>query len=214
MRHLLALIVTVLLALAVVACGGSAGKVTSSDLLNSHSPISTYTATTTVSSRGAPSGGYLKGDEDYDADDEPHSLPAESDDDPLLQSYGKQAGPDDARAVTALVKDYLTAAVTDDSAMACSMLDSSVVAGLSAGQSQSERNARQTCAAALSSLFKQQHQGLIADEVATMVVTSVHVRGNLGLAALGFTRRPQAQIIVKREGGAWKIDTLLANNLT
>jgi len=47
-----------------------------------------------------------------------------------------------------------------------------------------------------------------------MVVISVHAKGNLGLAVLGFRRVPESEILVEREGSSWKIDALFDSEMT
>jgi hypothetical protein len=47
-----------------------------------------------------------------------------------------------------------------------------------------------------------------------VVVTGAHLKGGLGMVTLGFKRSPEAELTVEREGGTWKLDSLLATDLT
>lgn len=207
-----ALLAVALLSAAMAGCGGS-GKGTSSAPAGAHSAGLGAGAAKTIPSPAAPPGGHLKEDGDQDGDDRPRSRGAESDDRSFLATYGHTASPSDAGAIRRLVKSYYAAATAGDAAQTCSLLASSLVAGLAGIQQQPTRPARGTCAASVAPLLRQQHQRLIAEEVATMVVISVHVKGNLGLAVLGFRTMPEAAIIVEREGHTWKIDALADNPL-
>jgi ketosteroid isomerase-like protein len=214
MRRLPALLAAALLAAAVVACG-QVSKVNGSSSLAASAGGS---ATPTPSSP-APSGGYLKVDGDQDDDDRAHASRAVNDDRELFETYGNSAGAADKRAVSALVKSYFAAAAAGDAAKDCSLLQADLVANLAArGASSSQgkssgQSARAACARSMSALLAQQHRRL-ADEVPTMLVTGVHVRGDVGLAVLGFRRMPEGEIVVEREGNAWKVDALLDSEMT
>jgi hypothetical protein len=209
MRPLLALLASLLVVVA-DACGGPS-KVTSSTPRPAQNVPPASAAVASASTHAARSGGYLKDDGDEDNDDASHPMKAPNDDEVLFATYGKQASPADARAVRSLVKRYYAASAAGDAVTACSLLHASLATGL-AGQS--GQGARGTCAAALSLLLKQQHQRLIAEDVATMVVTKVLVKGNLGLAILGFRTVPESEIVVEREGHTWKVDSLFDSSVT
>jgi hypothetical protein len=214
MRPLLALLSSALLALAGSACG-STGTLTGSMSATSPAAGAVNSAAATGPARAARPGGYLKRDGDRDFDDvESAHKTGENDNGPLFVSYGPRARTSDARAVTALVKRYYAAAAAGDGATACSLLAAGLITGVAAGQGQSGQGARGACVASMSLTFRQQHQRLAAEDVATMLVTSVHVKGNLGLALLGFRTMPEGEIVVEREGHTWKIDALLGSDLT
>lgn len=205
MRPLLALLVTTLLGATAVACGG-AGKSASSTSLVAHNAI--------APSRTVQSGGYLMNDGDTDDDDKHPSDKALQDDQSLFVTYGENASPTDTRTITALVKSYLAASAAGDGAKACSLLHANLAIGLGASQGQSAQGARGTCAAAMSRLLEQQRQQLAADDVPTMVVTGVYVKGDAGLAIMGFRATPENEIVLQREGPTWKIDALFATDVT
>jgi hypothetical protein len=213
MRQLLAMIATALLLLLSGACGGGTGKVASSSSSGSHT--GTDKGTSDIHAPVATPRSYSRNDGDKDFDDaRGYRDNSKNDDRTLFATYGKRANPNDARAVTALVKRYYAAAAAGDGARACSLLDSSLADALAPEQRQSAPATREACARAISPLLHQQHQHLIADDVSTMVVTSIHVKGNLGLAALGFRTMPEGEIVVEREGKAWKVDALFDGAMT
>lgn len=203
-RPLLALFAALLGATA-VGCGGG-GKGASSTSLAAHNA--------TVSSRTVPSGGYLKNDGDADEDDKHPSDRALQDDQSLFLTYGGKASPTDTRTITALVKSYLSASAAGDGAKACSLLAANLAIGLGASQGQSAQGARGTCAAAMSRLLEQQREQLAAEDVPTMVVTGVHVKGDAGLAIIGFRTMPESEIVLQREGSTWKVSALFATDVT
>jgi len=212
MRQLLAMLATVLLLLLSGACGGT-GKVASSRSSGSHAE--TGKGASDMHAPVTTPGSYSRNDGDNDFDDaRGYRDNSKNDDRILFAAYGKRANPNDARAVTALVKRYYAAAAAGDGARTCSLLDSSLANALAPEQRQSAPAPREACARAISPLLRQQHQHLIADNVSTMVVTSVHVKGNLGLAALGFRTMPEGEIVVEREGKAWKVDALFDGAMT
>jgi hypothetical protein len=183
-KPLLALVLAATLCLGAVACGGT------------HAASATST-----------SGGYLKNDADKDTDDPGHHVPgAKNDDLQLFAIYGTGASPADTRAIADLVKAYYAASYAGEGAKACSMLYSSLAAGL--GQS------RQDCTATMSRLLAQQHPHLVAENPASMLVLGVHVKGETGLAVLGFKTMPESNIVLQREGHAWKIDALFDTVMT
>jgi hypothetical protein len=213
MRSLLALFAVGLLSVCLAACGGTSKGAGSASHASSNAAATGSTPLTTSST--TPPGSYFKNDGDKDGDDEDRGgKSADNDDRALLAAYGNEAGQADKRAVTTVVKGYYAAAAAGDGAKACSLLATSLAMGLAEGQSQSVQSGGKTCAAAVSLLFKQQHQQLAADDVATMVVTGMHVKGNLGLAVLGFKTMPEGEILVEREDRAWKIDALFDSDMT
>jgi hypothetical protein len=165
------------------------------------SPVNTR-STTTLARPSA--GGYFEGDGDADPDD--NTSKESNDNGDLLASYPGRPSEADMRAITAVVKSYYAAAAARDGAKACQLLDSSLAMNLGEG---SGHSGAKGCVAAVDHLFKEEHQRLIADEVATMAVTSAHLKGEVGLALLAFKKAIQGEIIVEREGGMWKVDALI-----
>jgi hypothetical protein len=190
MRPLLAPLAVVLLSTGAFACGGTnknTGSTPSTTAPNGVSPVRN-----------------LEDDNDGDNDNE------------LVRSFAPEASAADTRTVTALVKRYYAAAYADDGATACSLLYTplaKVIANEYGHSPDTQALHGKTCAAVLSKLFKQEHRRLAA-EVAIMKVSTVRVSGNNGLVMLYFSgTRPERYFAVEREGGIWKMDTLLDNRL-
>lgn len=214
MRSSFAPSVVALLCACVGSCGGGTSGGGGSTSQPSSGAAATASTRATTESSATPPGSYLKDDGDDDRDDKNrHVTAAESDDAPYLASFGKRSSQADRQAVVALVKRYYAAVAGGDGARACSQLHSSLVSGLVEDQGQSVQSVGRTCAAVMSRLLRQRKQ-LTASDAATMVVVDVRVKGALGLVALGFRSRRVSQILVKREGGAWKIDALFDSEMT
>jgi hypothetical protein len=184
---LVALLATIALSLTATGCGGAGS----------------------ASTTGSRSGGYVKLDGDMDADDENPPAAVGADEQPLLSAYGGAASPADAHAIESLVKNYYAASLAGDAARACSMLYSNLASGLAAQQSQPVHGTPNACAGPMSVLLRQQRARLISEEISTMMVVGVRVKGNLGLAVLGFKKTPESEIVLEREGHTWKIDALV-----
>ncbi|MGA9285479.1 MAG: hypothetical protein WBV85_08550 [Solirubrobacteraceae bacterium] len=208
MKAQLAVLIGLFLCAGTVGCGGA-----HKDTDSTSSSVAPAETATTISP-SAPPNSYLKNDGDKDSDDEGHRPKVENDDRVFFAMYGRRADPADKRAVTILIKHYYTAAAAEDSKTTCSLLASNLLPGFTDGKDASGQNALSACAASISSLLRQQHRQLLADNVPTMVVTSVHVKGDLGVAALGFRATPEGEIVVEREGHVWKMGALLDTDLT
>jgi hypothetical protein len=166
-------------------------------------------ASTSISSRS----GYLKEDGDKDGDDGAYPAHPGQDDQSFLATYGGRARPATARAIASVVERYYAASLAGDGASACALLNAGLATALAAQRGRAAQGDR-ACAAALSPLLAQQHPHLLAEDPATMVVTGVYAKGNLGLAVLGFRSAPESDIVVAREGRAWRIDALFDNQMT
>lgn len=58
--------------------------------------------------------------------------------------------------------------------------------------------------------FRQEHQMLAADDVATMLVIDVRTKGNDATALVGFRTEPVGKLRLRRETtGSWKLASLL-----
>lgn len=198
---LVALLTAVLVSLGICACARS------NIVAHPHTSSATETTLST-----ATSGSYLASDEDNDSDDvgnRSFDLTPTIHDSFIAAGEGKRADPAERLTVTALVKRYYTAAAAEDGGEACKLLYSTIASGLAEGQAQSTQRAGASCAAALSRLFKQQHPSLVADDVPTMSVIEVRVKGEFATATLGFRAVPVAGIRLEREAGIWRMDALL-----
>ncbi len=155
--------------------------------------------------KGLTVDGYLASDADADTDDNGEKssyLKPSSNDTYVSKNDPIEADPQDRRAIATLIERYYTAAAAADGARACPLLYSALLAGLDEGGAAG-------CAAALSSLFKQQHELLRQENVATMVVFDVRVKDGVARALVGFKTTPIGKFDIRREAGGWKIDSLL-----
>lgn len=205
----LVLLAAALLGTTMAACGGTA-KVASS---GSSPSTGLATSGATATSSAVPSGGYLKEDGDKDGDDGAYPAHPGQDDRGFLASYGHRAPPVEARTIAALVKRYYAASLAGDGTSACELLDAGLATALAAQQGTTAHDTA-ACAASLSPLLAQQHQHLLTEEPATMLVTSVYAKDNTGVAVLGFRKESESIIPLAREGQVWKIDALFDNPLT
>jgi hypothetical protein len=189
-----------LLAIAFVACG------------NANKPTVSTVSAPAATARDA-SNGYLHKDGDEDTDDIKQDHKVQNDDRELFAAYGEKASAKDAQVITKLVRDYFEVVAANDATRACSLLVTVLSHGLVNGQHGS--SSPKTCQESMSLLFRQQRLNLLTGaEVATMKVISVHVKGNLGLAVLGFRHVPEQEIIVERKSRIWKVDALVSSDLT
>lgn len=207
MRRSSGLLATVFIILTAAACGSSE----SSGTTHATTTASPAATTSTHSSAPVPSG-YSRDDGDNDFDDSAkyHGSPP-NDDQALLATFGPKASPAVARAVASLVKRYYTVSATGNGAAACSLLTASLAGEVVAGHSQP---GAPTCAMAMSKLLSEQHERLLREDVQTMIVTAVHVNGTLGMAVLRFKAAPESELVLEREGKAWKINALFGNEMT
>jgi hypothetical protein len=161
-------------------------------------------------SRTRPPGGYLHKDGDKD-EDETLATAGTGDDRNFSPSYGSSANRADTRAIARLLRRYFAAAVAGNARTACSLLDATIVRELEQIEGQAGAG---DCTQAVSAALAQQHSALTADDPATMTVIFVHVKGDFGLAALGFTTAPEQEITLEREDGNWKVDALSGGYMT
>jgi hypothetical protein len=211
MKSLPALLAIGLLTLWASACGDS-GKGGSSKLASSSSATATNAANTT----STPDLTKIDGDRDNDV-----GAPDDDTNNDAVLNFGREAGPTDQQAVTALLERYYTAALAGDGAGACSMIYSTLsesVAedyGTSYGQASagpSYLRAGKTCPQVMALLFKHFHTQL-ALELPKLQVSRVRLNGHRGLAVLSFGSLPERQISVAREGHNWRVEALFDSEL-
>jgi len=185
-------------------------------------------ASTSESSRS-----HLKGDEDdddlasnlagnkandNDADFDNDSKAAENksyydSDDGIVRNYGHSASAAESRAIVAVAESYYAAATAENGVEACSLMYSAfannvpIDYGKGAGPAYSRGN---TCAVVMTKLFEHFHDTLVA----ATVITGVRIKGDQAEALIGSRTTPASYFALKRERGAWKIDCLLAAQLS
>jgi hypothetical protein len=178
----------------------------------SHAPTAS-----TVSSAGADPpahivrgiGGFLKSDGDNDADE--HRRGVSNDDElELVRASRSGATAAERREVTTAIKHYFAAAAARDATTACAMLLSSLAAAVAA---QSMLKSAPSCSAVLARQLSRQHEHLAAEQVASMIVTGVHVSGATAYATLGFRNAIESEVVLQRQGGSWKMNSLFDSSL-
>jgi hypothetical protein len=200
-KGLLALLTIVLLSVVVLACGDAGSGTGPASPLPSNSGVTRRGQT---SSSSTSSHDFLQSDGDKDKDESSHPSRRLDDDVSFFASYGSEASGAVEKTVALAVKRYYAAAAAEDGARACQL----VAFGLASGFGHA------SCASGLSLLFRQHHAQLVAEDVATMVIISVHLKGDLGVAELGFRAMPRSEILIARERGAWKVDALFESEVT
>jgi hypothetical protein len=126
-----------------------------------------------------------------------------------ILAFGHTADATDQRAVTAVVKRYYAIAAAGDGAKACSLLVPSLATTVALDYGRTPHLKGGSCPAVMSKLFERRHRELALDRD-TLVVLPVRVQGDLGVALLSTDRSSrEAQIVLRREHGAWKLDALL-----
>jgi hypothetical protein len=153
-------------------------------------------------------GDYSLRDGDADTDDEHPPLHFGNDDAPLLIDYGGRANQVDTHTIEALVRSYYAASLAGNGAKACELLARSLAQAVPDEYGKGAQAGGEGCGRPMSTLLAQQHARLLSQEIPTMLIAGVHVKGNVGLAVLRFKTTPESQIILAREGGIWKINAL------
>lgn len=158
-------------------------------------------------------GGYSRLDGDSDVDDIHPPQHEHYDDGPLLSRYGGRAGPADAIAIAALVKAYYAASAAGEAARACSLLSASLAGGLAAETEggTGAQGSSAACAKGFAPQLAEQHARLVAEDPASMRIEAVYAEGVSALAVYALKTTPESEIVLTREGGAWKIDALFGS---
>jgi hypothetical protein len=148
----------------------------------------------------------MKYDGDTDTDD--HGLRGPSNDDQweMVSAQSHGAAPADKQAATIAVRNYYAAAANDDGAKGCQMLTTRLASAIST-------SGAKTCASSLARLFEQQHTHIATENPATMIVTGVHVADDVAFVTLGFRTSQEGEMLLQREGRAWKINALFDSPL-
>lgn len=222
MKALLALIALGMVGVALTACGSSgssessaSGSRASSATTAAHPPDTTSPARASnvepIRVGPAPTRREL---EKYDRDEDDHTTVAD-DNNPSPSGY-VAAGPNEARAIEALVRSYYAAALAGDGARGCSMFSPTFVQAIPLDYGKLGpvylRRAAHTCPAVMSLLFRHEHRKL-AGEVSRMRIPRVSVGGGHGVAFLLFGRLHERFISVLHEGSKWRIASVLDGEL-
>lgn len=200
MSSIPALLACGLLAVGMLACGGSGGGGRQTN--GNSSALASLPKIET------------KADPDDDSDKYPKQLP-DRDEVPYYKTepFGHPADAMDARAASALVKRYYADAARGDAAAACPLLYAprlEAMAGEDNAHSLPSSPAGAACALVLSKLFAEQRAMLRAQD-ATYKPGAVRTEYNSASVQMYFGHPPAAYYIeAHRERGVWKLDMVLA----
>ncbi|HEY5192440.1 MAG TPA: hypothetical protein VIJ39_01050 [Solirubrobacteraceae bacterium] len=164
------------------------------------SPTTTATSSTPTTAVAPAPTGHLKDSKDSDSDPESY------DDEPILD-YGHAASAMDRRIITALVTRYYAAAAADDGAEACSIIYSVVAEAVPESYESAPGLHGSTCAGVMTKVFGQHHRQMVADS-AVLKVMRVRVEGDKGLATVYLGKTPEPYVLVHRDHGTWKMESL------
>jgi hypothetical protein len=199
-----------LLSLALLVCAGGCSR------LGAHTSSAAKHGDLESRPAALPPDGYIESDGDADKDDEGNrryslSLTAVGDD-LLSPSDGAKADQNDFRIIAARVKGYYVAAASERAGQVCAMFAPELAEGLAESPSQAGQ-APSGCRGAVALLLKQQHGSFAADDVATMTVAVVQIKGDVATATVGFRTRPIGKIRLKRVGSVWWMNALIDTGL-
>lgn len=223
LHRLLALVSFAFCVAASVGCGGEAGR--------SNAPAQPGKSAATAGSvaeadvRAADSGSAsiphypgvpaYPGDSDGDAD---HNS------DENMNTPGREGSTADRRSIAAVIKRYYETALAGDGSKACAMLAAPLVKSipLEYGRFGAPGSRASSCPVIMSAFFKQERRQVVA-VARTQKLIDVRLEGNHGYAAL-HVQLPClrgscvldvrtihiANVLIRREGVSWKIDSRLA----
>lgn len=204
----LALLASVLLALSVTACGGSA-----------------LGPGTTVERRDIPlhpgvafkpeaPARRLHADADHDNDPGTPDIDAPGD---QLNFTGRPAKGAERAAITALVRRFYAAALAENGTRACSLLYSplaeAAVEDYTPPAGPEYLRGARDCEQVTAGIFRYYRPALVA-EVPRLRVLKVLVKERAGIVLLGFGALPERKLPVIREGHTWRIDALQDSELS
>ncbi len=123
--------------------------------------------------------------------------------------YGHGASTIDAQTLSEIAMRYHKAAAGGSGPRTCGMLSAGVAGAVPDEYGRTPgpiylRGAR-TCPAVMSRLLKHEHTVLAVP----VAVTGVRVEGQEALVTIGSRQAPASYFLMKREGGAWKVQDLL-----
>lgn len=122
-------------------------------------------------------------------------------------SFGHLASDVETQAVAPLVKRYYMAAAADDGQAACRLMyarwKKAVIEDVERGNN---------CAQAMTSFFKR-HPGWPTTDLRAIEVTSLRIKGSQGIALLRSQAMRSGEIVLHREGRAWRIQDDLGKYL-
>lgn len=219
MRPLLMLLATALACADLAACG-SAPAVHHLFRTPGVSSPTAYTASERPPTRQE----YTLVDRDHDEDNAPvagkdnDSAPYDEKNNDEVLDFGVAADSANRSAISALVKRYFAAALREDGASACSMLDVRIAESVAEDHGRGSAGPRYlssgtTCPQVMTLLFEHFHERLVAQVPLLRIARVRLVGGHHGLAILRFGTMPERKISVRRQGAVWKISTIFDSPL-
>jgi hypothetical protein len=224
-------ILCALFALGAAGCGaGKAGERSPTAARVATVNASTPGTSTTITTSTIPPGQHLRGDGDadnpgdidgngdIDPEDEdsdypvPNSYRLPDRDDARIFAYGRRPSAADARAVAGVVERYYADVSAGDGRGACALLTSSLAGAASSDYGQivgSSHRPAQTCEAFLSTLARHAPEQLAEPNA----LVDVRVEGARAQVVLSSRKMRAGNISLIRQGGAGKLQQLLAQTL-
>lgn len=208
MRVLLPLIAVVPLCVGIAACGnaGTAGSVSGSP------PNAAAESSPPPESPGPRHPPGADRDGDRDANDAGAGEPYDHDD-ASLRDYGHPAGTRVAKAVESVITRYYGAIAANDGASACSLISAALASGFSQASGVAGGNGNGSCSRGLPSSVRQSMERSVA-ELTAINIFSVRVDGNRAVVFLELSTSEIRLIQMEKEGGGWKLSTLLDVGVT
>lgn len=165
------------------------------------------TGATGIAANAATGAGTLERDPTDRDYDRPGSR--EDPDNDRTPAFGRAASPADARAIGALIRHYYALAASGDGAGACRLVSALLIESLAETGGRGRRVPAATiCARTASAQFRRAHREIVED-LTGVDFMQVRVRERRGLALVLFAGVRERLIPVRREGGAWRMSTLL-----
>jgi hypothetical protein len=192
-------------AIGVTACGTSkspGSALSRSSVASATGSVAARKASGPTSTTGLPP-------QDADGDSDSPGSGHDNDGDEYLSYYGQAAGAADRRALTVLLRSYYAVAAAGDGKRACSLLYWPVSESVVEEHEEGPPSLRgTTCAQVASKLFARRHRELV-QQIASLEVTEVRMKGDQGLVRLRFAAPTEHLVPVHRDHGVWKVDILL-----
>jgi hypothetical protein len=126
-------------------------------------------------------------------------------DDDIVLSFGKAAGPTESREIARLLRRYYVAAASERVATACSMLYSVAVRSILEEERRPLGHIRDRCRSVVGPLFAHQHRDLLAD-VKSFRIIRIRTQGTDGRVVLRVPSAFKArEIDIRRVGHSWRV---------
>jgi hypothetical protein len=152
---------------------------------------------------------------DKDNDNDSSGSSSYDDDDRSVRNFGRRASPVDRKHIIELVKSYYAVAAAERGASACLLiylpLENTFARSLGEAGPRYLHGLK-SCSAILSRMFKLNHRSLTT-YTSSLEVTDVRTSGTLGLAVLHFATLPTRQVEVIRDHRSWMMYAPLDNEL-